>query len=129
MSTKGYTGISFPFRFSGTGSVERSTTSESDVRHVAESLRQIFLTSPGERVFRPSAGVGLRAVQFGNMDEVRKARVRQDIIKAVGQDKRVILRSVQVTEKPEDGQVAIVLDFKVQKTLASGRTEVARSIP
>lgn len=49
MPQAGYTGISFPFRISGTGGISMSTTDVSDVPHIVEAMEQILLTRPRER--------------------------------------------------------------------------------
>lgn len=45
----GFNGISFPFRISGTGGVQMSTTDVLDVPHIVEAMEQILLTRPYER--------------------------------------------------------------------------------
>lgn len=49
MPQAGFTGISFPFRISGNGGVQMSSTSVSDVPHIVEAMEQILLTRPRER--------------------------------------------------------------------------------
>lgn len=46
---KGFNGISFPFRVSGIGGVQMSTTDIMDVPHIVEAIEQILLTKPRER--------------------------------------------------------------------------------
>lgn len=46
---KGYSGISYPFRINGVGSVSISGTSSTDPSHIAESIEQIFKTQFLER--------------------------------------------------------------------------------
>lgn len=45
----GFNGISFPFRISGTGGVQMSSTDVLDVPHIVEAMEQILLTRPYER--------------------------------------------------------------------------------
>lgn len=47
--TRGFTGISFPFRIGVKGGVVMSSTSVSDASHILESLKQILLTRKYER--------------------------------------------------------------------------------
>jgi phage baseplate assembly protein W len=65
----GYTGISFPFRFSGSGSVSTSTTSMDDFSHIQESLIQIILTAIGEREFETSFGSEVNKQMFKVYDD------------------------------------------------------------
>lgn len=67
-STSGYTGISFPFRMSIRGGVTLSTTNENDMTHIKESIRQILMTSIGERIMRPNFGSELNTVVFEPQD-------------------------------------------------------------
>lgn len=49
MPQAGFTGISFPFRISGTGGITMSTTDISEIPHITEAMEQILLTRPRER--------------------------------------------------------------------------------
>lgn len=50
----------FPFRISASGQAQQSEYAA----HVDEMIRQVLLTSPGERVDRPDFGCGLRRLLF-----------------------------------------------------------------
>ena len=128
MSARGFTGISFPFRINGKGSVETSTTGPSDVTHIAESIAQIFGTAPKSRVHEPRIGAASQSVIFGNMDEVRKAQFKSEAIAGAAQDKRVALEEREVTEKPEDGILEMSVGFVVRQTMAAGRVNVERRV-
>ena len=52
--------IDFPFRFGGRG-LTADTSSE---EHVRDLIRQVLLTSPGERVMRPDWGSGVLQLIF-----------------------------------------------------------------
>lgn len=51
--------LAFPFRV-GDGGPELSDRS----RHVREQIEQVLFTNPGERVFRPDFGAGIRTLIF-----------------------------------------------------------------
>ena len=51
--------MSFPFRI-GTGGAQRSDRR----RHVREQIEQVLFTDPGDRVFRPEMGAGVRSLLF-----------------------------------------------------------------
>lgn len=57
-------GISFPFRFDTRGRVATSVADALDDTHIRESIRQIILTSLGERPMEPEFGCDLRRVVF-----------------------------------------------------------------
>lgn len=86
------TGIRFPLVISpGFGWVSRGD-------NVAQALRSIVLTEPGERIGRPTYGVGLRRFLFGPNDLGTRAAIRQEIIDAIERDEpRVDLDDVEVT--------------------------------
>tara|TARA_R110001599_G_scaffold40095_2_gene122113 strand:- start:875 stop:1285 length:411 start_codon:yes stop_codon:yes gene_type:complete len=46
---------------------------------VKQNLKMIVLTSPGERVFMPSFGVGIRSFLFENFNSSTKIRLNQRI--------------------------------------------------
>jgi len=65
---------------------------------VAQSLRAVLLTEPGERIGRPTFGVGLRRYLFARNSLATRAAIRQDIVDAVGRDEpRVTLDDVEIT--------------------------------
>ncbi len=64
---------------------------------VAQSLRAVLLTEPGERIGRPTFGVGLRRYLFSPNSLATRAAIRQDIVDAVGRDEpRVTLDEVEI---------------------------------
>jgi phage baseplate assembly protein W len=64
---------------------------------VAQSLRAVLLTEPGERIGRPTFGVGLRRYLFAPNNLATRAAMRQDIVDAVGRDElRVTLDEVDI---------------------------------
>lgn len=70
---------------------------------VAQSLRSILLTEPGERIGRPSYGVGLRRFLFAPNTVGTRTAIRQAVAQAVTRDEpRAILQDVRVTEAPDE---------------------------
>ena len=57
LSDTGY--LKFPFRIDAEGAGTSSRT-----EHVREQIEQVLFTDPGERVFHPEFGVGIRALVF-----------------------------------------------------------------
>ena len=51
--------MAFPFRIGAAG-----PASSDRVGHVREQIEQLLFTSPGERLFRPEFGAGIRALLF-----------------------------------------------------------------
>ncbi len=70
---------------------------------VAQSIRAILLTEPGERIGRPDFGVGLRRYLFSPNTLSTRALIRDDIIRALEkEEKRITLENVVVTADPSE---------------------------
>ena len=67
--------LAFPFRIEKTGA-KRSSRSE----HVREQIEQVLFTYPGERVFRPEFGSGVRALVFEPNNPALQKLTRQRLI-------------------------------------------------
>ncbi len=66
--------LSFPFRVGPTGpALSRGA------QHVREQIEQVLFTTPGERVFRPDFGAGVKTLTFepndGPLWEVTRSRI------------------------------------------------------
>jgi len=98
--------LSFPFRIQEDG---RSAQVSSMEEHIRDELVQLLLTNPGERVFLPEFGGGVRRLVFENMDQatggMTKASLTQAISRWLGH--RIKLEELQVTVENETIQVEI----------------------
>ena len=69
--------VKFPYQFDGTGYTAQSNLPD----HIYEMIEQILLTSPGERVNRPTFGCGVLQLVFaGNSDSL--AAAQQQVIQS-----------------------------------------------
>jgi len=98
--------LAFPFRIGPDG----RTAAPADLpSHVRDELLQLLLTNPGERLFLPEFGGGLRKLVFEPLDEalagVTKARLTQAINRWLGH--RVTLENLKVTSSNAQFEVAI----------------------
>lgn len=73
-------GWSFPLGFSTDGGAVKMSDREEDIR---QSLTILLSTSPGERTMRPDYGCGLRRMVFETPTESIKAKIRDEIRRAV----------------------------------------------
>ncbi len=77
--------LAFPFRIGGDG---RTAAPATDDAHVRDELLQLLLTSPGERLFLPDFGGGVRKLVFEPASEtlraVVKARITQGLSRWLG---------------------------------------------
>lgn len=119
----GYTGLSFPFRIGTKGRVVTSSTSDMEIPHIIESIRQILLTRKGERVNEPEFGASLYHVIFENIDETLINVLAYKVQEALEQwEPRIEVRDVFIREF--DGGVEVIVDFMVIRTLLESSASV-----
>lgn len=119
---KGYTGISFPFRFDGRGGVATSTTSVIDFTHIKESIIQIILTQVGERRMELEFGSEVRTHLFNMVDDETDIAILKFQIKEAIQkfEKRVEVENIEVIHEESvagEGNWIVEIDFRVIKYL------------
>jgi phage baseplate assembly protein W len=85
---------------------------------IAESLKILLSTSPGERVMQPSYGCGLRTKVFGIINQSSVTEIRDIIERAVlFFEPRVELEDIEVdTDDALEGKLKINLTYRVRKT-------------
>jgi uncharacterized protein len=99
--------------------------------HVEQMLRQLLLTSPGERVDLPQFGCGLRALVFAPMSDALAATVQLQIGQAVKQWLAGIVTANNVTVVTSDenaalepGTLQVTLSYTVVETQSATSTTV-----
>ncbi len=75
--------------------------------HVDQMVRQLLLTSPGERVDLPQFGCGLRALIFAPMSDALSATVQLQVLQALGQWLAGIVVATQVTVATSNDNAAL----------------------
>jgi phage baseplate assembly protein W len=105
---------------------------EADVeRHVADLVRLVLLTSPGDRLHRPEFGAGLGAgalfepLQAGLLGVV-EVRARGSLEDALGD--RIEVREVTVRAEGES-TIAAAVSYRLRDTGAPGAVEVVTGGP
>jgi len=95
--------LAFPFRI---GSDGRTAAPVSDAEHVRDELLQLLLTSPGERLFLPEFGGGVRRLVFEPASDVLrgvvKARITQALSRWLGHRLTVELIDVRFGDAPAE---------------------------
>src|SRR5258707_3548072 len=111
----------FPFRIDLASRQAQRTGYEA---HVAQMVRQVLLTTPGERADLPEFGCGLRALIFaGNSDALSAATqmlVQQSLARWLSE--RLTVRTVEVT--PIDSEIRVRVEYMLASTRASQSVEV-----
>lgn len=116
--------LAFPFRIGPDG---RTAAPASDAEHVRDELLQLLLTNPGERLFLPEFGGGLRKLVFEPASDalrgVVKARVTQALSRWLGHrltvemldltwDSGAAVLEVTVKYRPAGGSDSRVVKFQ-----------------
>ena len=85
---------------------------------IAESLRILLSTSPGERLMQPSYGCGLHKMVFETINQSTITRLKDLIERAVlFFEPRITLESIDIdTENVLEGMLKIRLNYTVRKT-------------
>lgn len=108
----GFNGISFPFRISGTGGVQMSTTDILDVPHIVEAMEQILLTRPYERKMEYHFKSDLDTLIFDPNDISARNMVAYQIKQALSQlEDRIEVINVIVTS--EGSSIYATITFRV----------------
>lgn len=108
----GFNGISFPFRISGTGGVQMSTTDVLNVPHIVEAMEQILLTRPYERKMEYHFKSDLDTLIFDPNDISARNMVAYQIKQALSQlEDRIDVINVIVTS--EGSSIYATITFRV----------------
>ena len=93
--------LAFPFRIGTDG---RTAAPASDAEHVRDELLQLLLTAPGERLFLPPFGAGVRRLVFEPASDVLrgvvKARITQALSRWLGHRLTVEMIEVRFGDDP-----------------------------
>jgi phage baseplate assembly protein W len=107
-------GWHFPPTLDSDGAVELVAGADD----VAEAVRLILETEPGERVMRPDYGCGLRSFVFAPINTGTLALVRQRVSDGLTQwEPRIDLDTVDVSPDPsQPGKLTIEIRYRVRST-------------
>jgi hypothetical protein len=88
-----------------------------EIDAVFQSLRNILMTSRGERLFLPTFGSDLEDILFEPIDELAENRIMEEVIRAITQwDPRltIIWPNSSITANPAENRYDVVLVFTVK---------------
>jgi phage baseplate assembly protein W len=97
--------------------------------HVRQLVRQVLLTSPGERIDLPEFGCGLRRLVFAphdpNLDATTSMLVQQSLRRWLG-DQIVVqqVRVVPLDETGDDAQLVLEVSYLLRETQSTATTQV-----
>lgn len=103
--------LAFPFRIGADG---RSVAPKDDDAHVRDELLQLLLTSPGERLFLPEFGGGVRKLVFEPASEalrgVVKARITNGLSRWLGH--RLTVELIEVVWDDAAATLEVTLKYR-----------------
>src|SRR5512145_2834219 len=96
----------FPFRIDG---ASRQAQRAAYAAHVRQMIRQVLLTSPGERVNLPEFGCGLRQLLFAPLQEGLDASVKIAVLQALQKwlALHIEVKDVRVSQAAELGELRL----------------------
>jgi phage baseplate assembly protein W len=96
--------------------------------HVEQMIRQVLLTSPGERVNLPEFGCGLRQLLFAPNSEALQATARILVRQALERwlAGQIDLQNVDVTrgQGGDDSQIVVTVEYVLVETQSKQATRV-----
>lgn len=116
----------FPFRIDQTSHQAAQTSYEA---HVEQMIRQVLLTSPGERADLPEFGCGLRQLLFAPHTEALDATTQIVVLQALNKwlSTQIEVKKVRVVPPEETGdeaQLLLQLEYVLIETRSSKNLEV-----
>jgi uncharacterized protein len=116
----------FPFRIDAASGQAAQTNYEA---HVAQMIRQVLLTMPGERVNLPEFGCGLRQLIFAPHSEALDATTRIVVQQALerwlaGQIQVRQVKVIGVENSPDPAQLLIQIDYVLIETRSNKQIQV-----
>ena len=120
--------VGYPFRVDSTS---QQTAQAAYSAHVEQMLRQLLLTSPGERVDLPQFGCGLRALVFAPISDALAATVQLRVLQAITVWLAGIVTATEVAVVTSDenaalepGTLQVTVTYTVVETQSASSTTV-----
>lgn len=104
--------LSFPFHIGGDG---RTATPANDPLHIREEVLQLLLTAPGERLFQPGIGGGVRKLVFEPASETLRGIVKARITNALSRwlGHRLTIEQIEVVWNSADAAMEVSVSYRV----------------
>lgn len=112
----------FPCRLdAGLGRFRTMTEAE----EIAQSVRMILGTRPGERPFRPKFGADLDRFAFEDIDTTAQTLIQQEILGALRQwEPRIWDIEVGFVQRPDDGVLEVNVSYRIYRSDLPGQVSV-----
>jgi phage baseplate assembly protein W len=107
------TGLAFPFSINAQRRVELAR----DETDVAQAIRIILATAPGERPMRPEFGCGIHALVFERMDAATLGEMERAIRAGLARwEPRIEVEKVTFRIGDGDGRLQVAIDYRLLAT-------------
>jgi len=81
---------------------------------IARSVRNIVMTSPGEKFFQPDFGSRVSKLLFENIDDITASQIQEEIeFSITNYEPRVSLRNVQVNADNDNGAFDATITYSI----------------
>ena len=81
---------------------------------IAQSLKNLILTSPGERFFNPDLGSGIFESLFDNIDFISATQIQSSAENTINTyEPRVRLIEVKVDPRPDDNAFDMTVNYEI----------------
>jgi len=106
---------SFPFRIDASSRQAQRAAYEA---HVGQMVRQVLLTTPGERVNLPEFGCGLRQLVFAPRTAALDSSVKLIVLSALDRwlSDHIQVREVRTGGDPNAGELSVDIDYILRET-------------
>ena len=109
--SKGFKDISMSFEVNP---ITNDLISVKNDTAIARSIRNLVLTTPGERFFNEDLGSGVNEVLFDNVDDISAAIIRDEIEQTIIRfEPRVKLQNVNVKGNFDNNQFDVTISYDI----------------
>ena len=109
--SKGFKDVSMSFKFNP---LSGDLITLSNENAIARSVRNIVLTSPGEKIFDPDFGSNIGEILFENIDEISAIQIKEEIELSIKNfEPRVRLQEVEINPDYDNNQFDVTINYRI----------------
>ena len=110
-ASKGFKDLSMSFKFNPLSGDLIALKNENAI---ARSVRNIVLTTPGEKIFDPYFGSNVNALLFENVDEISAVAIRDEIENSLkNYEPRIVLEEILVDPDYDMNQFDVTITYRI----------------
>ena len=109
--SKGFKDLSMSFKFNPLSGDLIALKNENAI---ARSVRNIVLTTPGEKIHDPYFGSNVNALLFENVDEISAVAIRDEIENSLkNYEPRIALEEIMVDPNYDMNQFDVIISYRI----------------